>query len=193
MISERHRFIFVHINKTGGTSIEKVFEPTADARDVRHKHASLADYRKEYPRAFREYFKFAFVRNPWDWLVSRYHWSRDRQKLFDFEFAEMLRRIERGVPLSAEARWLETGALVPQCRKLALRGRIGVDFVGRYEHLQRDFDAVCERVGHPRVELPHVFASEHRRYTEYYDDATRAIVARVYADDIRAFDYRFGD
>lgn len=193
MISERHRFIFVHINKTGGTSIEKVFEPTADARDVRHKHASLADYRKEYPRAFRDYFKFAFVRNPWDWLVSRYHWSRDRQKLFDFAFAEMLRRIERGVPLSADARWLETGALVPQCRKLSLRGRIGVDFLGRYERLQQDFDLVCERIGHPRVALPHVFASEHRRYTEYYDDASRAIVARVYADDIRVFGYRFGD
>jgi hypothetical protein len=193
MISERHRFIFVHINKTGGTSIEKVFEPTADARDVRHKHASLADYRKEYPRAFREYFKFAFVRNPWDWLVSRYHWSRDRQGLFDYGFDEMLRRLDRGEPLAPDARWLATGALVPQSRKLSVRGRIGVDFVGRYERLQADFDTVCDRIGHPRATLPHVFASEHRHYTEYYDDATRAIVARVYADDVRAFGYRFGD
>jgi chondroitin 4-sulfotransferase 11 len=193
MISDQYRFIFVHIRKTGGTSIEKVFEPTADATDVRHKHASLENYRKSYPRAFRRYFKFGFVRNPWDWLVSRYHWSRDTQHLFDFPFAEMLRRIERREPLSAEASWLETGALLPQWSRLAVRGAIAVDFVGRYERLQQDFDVVCDRIGHPRAGLPHVFATRHGHYTEYYDDAARAIVARVYAADIAAFDYHFGE
>jgi|SRR5215468_8444806 len=79
MISDRHRFIFVHINKTGGTSIEKVFEPDADQTNVAFKHARAAFYRREFPEQFRDYFKFAFVRNPWDWLVSRYHWSRDQR------------------------------------------------------------------------------------------------------------------
>jgi sulfotransferase famil protein len=69
MISDRHKFIFVHIQKTGGTSIEKVFEPLADLRDVPFKHASAAHYRESFPDQFDSYFKFSFVRNPWDWLV----------------------------------------------------------------------------------------------------------------------------
>ncbi len=193
MISDAHKFIFVHLNKTGGTSIEKMFEPDADQKDVRYKHADVAYYRKKFPKQFRDYFKFAFVRNPWDWLVSRYHWSRDRQKLFDYSFDEMLRRLEQRIPLAADAPWLEKEALRPQFDRLAWRGAIAVDFVGRFEHLQRDFDVVSERLRIAPRELPHVFATQHTRYVDYYDDTTRALVAQHYAPDIEAFGYRFGD
>ncbi|MEO8848829.1 MAG: sulfotransferase family 2 domain-containing protein [Casimicrobiaceae bacterium] len=193
MLSEQHSFIFVHINKTGGTSIEKMFDPDADHKDVRYKHADIAYYRKKFPRQFREYFKFAFVRNPWDWLVSRYHWSRDRQQLFDYSFQEMLQRLERGVALAASAPWLEKEALRSQFDRLALRGKLGVDFVGRFERLQRDFDVAAARIGLAPCELPHVFATAHSHYVDYYDDAARAFVAARYKADIDAFGYRFGD
>ncbi len=146
MISDRHKFIFVHINKTGGTSIEKIFEPDADRKDVRYKHASAAYYRRKFPIRFWRYFKFAFVRNPWDWLVSRYHWSRDHQHLFDYSFAEMLTRMQDGAPLAADAPWLEREALLPQFDRLAIRGKVAVDFIGRYESLDRDFDRICTRL-----------------------------------------------
>ena len=156
MISDDHRFIFVHINKTGGTSIEKVFVPQADQKDVRYKHASAAYYRRKFPIRFWRYFKFAFVRNPWDWLVSRYHWSRDRQHLFDYGFAEMLARMAQGVPLAADAAWLQNEALLPQVERLSIGGRIRVDYVGRYENLQPDFDTVCARLSfEPRNTNPH--------------------------------------
>jgi chondroitin 4-sulfotransferase 11 len=193
MISDRYRFIFVHINKTGGTSIEKVFEPDADAQDVRYKHASLAYYRKRFPWKSRRYFTFGFVRNPWDWLVSRFHWSRDQQKLFDYDFDEMLRRLAAREPLARSEPWLEKEALLPQCARLSVHDAIAVDFVGRYERLQHDFDVVCARIGHPLAALPHVFATERAAYPDYYDDRTRAIVERLYARDIAAFEYRFGD
>ncbi len=193
MINDTHRFIFVHINKTGGTSIEKIFEPSADAKDVRHKHATLEYYRKHYADRYKRYFKFGFVRNPWDWLVSRYHWSRDTQQLFDFGFDEMLRRIAAREPLNRDAPWLEKEALQTQASRLSVRGAIAVDFVGRYERLAQDFAEVCARVGHPRVELPHVFATQRTRYPDYYDGGRRDLVARLYAADIAAFGYRFGD
>ena len=192
MISDQHRFIFVHLNKTGGTSIEKIFEPQADQKDVRYKHASIAYYARKFPRLYRDYFKFAFVRNPWDWLVSRYHWSRDKQQLFDYSFAEMLGRLQRRVPLAADAPWLEKEALLPQRDRLAIRGRVAVDFVGRYENLQGDFDVVCARLGIEPRTLPHVFKTHHTRYVDYYDDTTQKIVAQLYAPDIAAFGYRFG-
>src|SRR5580704_4904265 len=142
MISGKHKFIFIHINKTGGTSIEKAFAPDADIRDVPHKHAPVAFYKQWWPDQFRTYFKFAFVRNPWDWLVSRYYWSKDRQRLFDYSFDEFLRRLKKRIRLCESAPWLEDEALKPQLDRLTIRGAIAVDFVGRFENLQSDFDFI---------------------------------------------------
>ena len=63
MISDQYKFIFVHVNKTGGTSIEKVFSKLADKEDVALKHEPAAFYKNNFPDRFRTYFKFAFVRS----------------------------------------------------------------------------------------------------------------------------------
>ena len=193
MISDTHKFIFVHINKTGGTSIEKVFDPQADQRDVRYKHATAAFYKQAFPDPFRDYFKFAFVRNPWDWLVSRYHWSRDHQRLFDYSFDELLWRLKNRTRLSAAAPWLEEDALQPQLDRLTIGGAIAMDFVGRFENLQRDFDRICSNLRIEARTLQPVFKTNHALYVEYYDDEARKIVEELYAADIAAFGYRFGD
>lgn len=192
MISDEYRFIFVHINKTGGTSIEKVFEPQADQQDLRYKHQPAAFYKERFPYRFRDYFKFSFVRNPWDWLVSRYHWSRDHQHLIDYSFRELLRRLENRVRVSAAAPWME-GALAPQLDRLIINGSLAMDFVGRYENLQGDFEKISSILKIKAITLPHVFKTQHAVYTEYYDDETRGIVEKLYAADIAAFGYRFGD
>ena len=193
MINHEYKFIFVHINKTGGTSIEKMFESDADEKNIPRKHAPIAYYRRKYPLKYLTYYKFGFVRNPWDWLVSRYHWSRDKQQLFGYDFEEMMNRMDRGIALADDAPWMEEEALLPQFSRLSIRGKLAVDFVGRFEHLQADFETICARIGRPPEELPHVFASGRAGYVDYYDDRTRAIVERLYRDDIEAFGYRFGD
>jgi hypothetical protein len=192
MICDKYRSIFVHINKTGGTSIEKVFEPKADQEDVPFKHRSAAFYKERFPDRFRDYFKFSFVRNPWDWLVSRYHWSRDHQRLIDYSFREFLHRLKNGIRLSAAAPWIER-ALASQLDRLTIDGDVAVDFVGHFERLQRDFDSICSMLQIQAVTLPHVFKTEHAFYTEYYDGETKGIVEQLYAADIAAFGYRFGD
>jgi hypothetical protein len=193
MISDKHRFIFVHINKTGGTSIEKAFLPLADQKDEAFKHASAKLYKTRFPDKFDDYFKFSFVRNPWDWLVSRYHWSKDHQRLIDYSFREFLDRLETGRELSAAARWMEA-ALAPQLNRLTIDDRIAVDFVGRFERLHDDFHHLCLtlQLNSPPA-LPHVFTTDHAFYADYYDDQTAALVERLYAVDIGAFGYRFGD
>jgi len=191
MISDTHKFIFIHINKTGGTSIEKVFMPDADRRDVPYKHAPVAFYNERWPDQFRTYFKFAFVRNPWDWLVSRYHWSKNRQHFFDYSFDEFLRRLKEGVRLSESALWLEDDALKPQLDRLTIGKAIAVDFVGRFETLQSDFDFVCAKLCIEPKSLAHVFKTRHAHYADYCGDESRKIIEQLYAVDIARFGYVF--
>ena len=80
----------------------------------------------------------------------------------------------------------------PQTKWIKNDGKIAVDFVGRFENLDADFQVICEALGiNPVPKLPHFNPGEHRPYQEYYDDETRAIVADVYADDIETFGYTF--
>ncbi|HSL71875.1 MAG TPA: sulfotransferase family 2 domain-containing protein, partial [Longimicrobiales bacterium] len=70
------------------------------------------------------------------------------------------------------------------------QGQIIVDFVGRFENLKTDFAEVCARIG-CEATLPHLKKSERGNFRQYYDDATRAIIARWFARDIETFGYRF--
>src|SRR5690606_33093610 len=108
---------------------------------VRHRYVS--------PLQFAEYFKFAFVRNPWDRVVSMYKWHGFHQicSFRSFVAHELTGWLWRN------KHWF----VRPQCDFVCDDdGRLLVDYVGRYETLQADFDVVCERLGLPPTPLPRV-------------------------------------
>lgn len=189
-----HRAIFIHIPKTAGSSISNVL--LGGPRG--NPHAAYSEYERINPRKFREYFKFAFVRNPWDRLVSSYFYLRDtdpRTQTWSLHEREVARfpdfaSFVRG--WLSEANIRPTVHLRPQHTFICDADlRLRVDFVGRVETITEDFRAVCERLG-VAAELQRTNQSNHRPYAEYYTAELRERVAAVYADDIAIFGYQFG-
>ena len=194
MIDNKNKFFFIHIRKTAGTSIEKVFVPAAGnfEDEVAYKHATAYAMRQHFPKEWGKYFKFSFVRNPWDWLVSRFFWQRQfhdewRNLPFD-KFIE--ETCGQGHNPTA---FLELVTISQLYFLTDENDNIIVDFIGKFENLQADFNKVCNKIGVPRKQLGLFNTSKHKHYTEYYNDYTRKLVREKYARDIEILGYKFGE
>ena len=215
VLSHRFGFLFVHTAKTGGSSIRARLkrllwaDPWAWLQWPAHRLDHLSGHRiaAKLPRharaiaaeemlppaIYRQLFKFAFVRNPWDWQVSCWHHlKRDRPDLLPDpdDFSAYLRQ-KLGAGGGPQVKLDSTRR--PQIEFVSdFDGTRIVDFVGRYESLQDDFDHVCDCIGIARQTLPHHRKSQRDRdYRRYYDDDSAALVAAHFARDIEAFGYRF--
>jgi len=210
LASYSHNFLFIHIGKAAGTSIQRALQPYAPAQTHNpfkrypvvlgplcrigglyrfvefREHVKARTVRRCLPPAvYARLFKFAFVRNPWDVLVSRYAYllqttEHPRHKLVKSmtDFSEYLQwEIRRGKQY--QHHWVTdaTGILI-------------VEFIGHYENLHEDFSEVCRRIG-VKAELPRVNISSHPDYRTHYTPATRDLVARAFARDIEMFGYEF--
>ena len=162
------------------------------------QHDSASEIRRKVgPEIWNRYFKFSIVRNPWDRVVSYYSWeARNKSHLkpaprwyhkiaFPFdEFAATRRLFHDFV----------AGDWPTNDRFYVLDGSLCVDFVIRYERLEEDFAEVCKRVGLPNSSLPRLKAGMRKpghSYQDYYDEASKAIVAERHDNDIRLFGYVF--
>jgi hypothetical protein len=188
--------IFVHIPRTAGTAIASgLFQGLGGG------HTSIASYALVFSREeFTRFFKFAFVRNPWDRVVSAYfhlkaggasrmdtRWAaRHLAGIESFEQFVELRLTTENVLTSLHFRTQTSFIAHP------VTGETMVDFLGRVEDLQRDLRYVSDRLG-KRVELARVNAASGRftDYRRHYTDKIAEIVASVYVRDIAALGYSF--
>ena len=228
MICRPYQCLFVHVPKTAGQSVEQFFmdrlgldwdrdraevmlgdNPDRERGTQKLAHLSAAEYvedgfvdRDEFERLF----KFSFVRNPYERIVSEYLY---RNYFAHRSFRDFVLNKLPGPGWNDDSRHV-----MPQYEMLHdASGRLLVDYVGRFENLRADFAEVCVRLGIDDAELPHRNPSDKRsrnlkrrvrnfvfrngetdlrRYTDFYDDETRAAVASLYRRDLDAFDYDFG-
>jgi hypothetical protein len=130
---------------------------------------------------WRSYFKFSFERNPWDRQVSWYNYKTKSKASADKPDFDAFNRDRRR-------------AFVENWSLYTAEDRPILDFVGRYETLQTDFDSVLDRIGLAgQVALPRENVSRSRTgsYRDYYSETSRELIAGWYAPEIRHFGYTF--
>jgi hypothetical protein len=178
--------IFVHINKTGGVSIEH-------ALGFEKQHLTALEFKEQLrQKHWDNAYKFSIVRNPWDKVVSHYfHRVKTNQtglkdNQIDFKEWVKLTYGEQNPKYYDDPKYF-----MPQINWLTdNKGEIIVDFIGRFENFENDFQHICEKIG-VKTKLPFLNKSEHREYQYYYDPETLEIVGRWFWKDIEMFNYKF--
>ena len=234
MISHDYKCIFIHIPKAAGQSIENVFltslgldwnnreklllksNTDPDKGPPRLAHLTAEEYvRCNYisSELFDSYFKFTFVRNPWARIVSEYKYRYSKQYDFNTFLYEKFPQVGDDCYEKFTAKYRH---IIPQYDFLFDRnGKQLVDFIGRFENIQEDFNLICQKTNIPQQILPHknkssaslsekiinkikpdffkVKTQKKIKYTEYYDQKSRNYVAKLYNKDIETFKYQFED
>ena len=202
-ICHRHKFIFIHIPKTGGTSIRYALTSAGAELDIDGKltESSRTVWLHHLPamqlrplvdnKIWQSYFKFGFVRNPWERLVSFYHFHKSRLTLPSVRRSrpDLASRFDN---VNSFEEWLLNGIVAQPCAFFLCDtdGEQIVDFVGRFESLDEDFSRVCTHLG-IRAELPHLKRSDHGDYRQYYSRRLANRVAEHFKADIDRFGYTF--
>lgn len=193
------RWVFIHVPKTGGTSLRGVLGPDrmhnpeyAPVLEGGHRPLPIHLWARHIRKGageetWEQVFSFACVRNPWDRLVSLYRFRKRRNQVpQQREFLPWLEGLDQ----------VHDGGLTPQWDRLSCpdSGRLIVDCVLRYETLGRDFRALCGQLGIPPRPLPHQNAAgKPVDYREFYDDAARERVAALFGREIAFFNYTFNE
>ena len=206
IVSHLHRYIFVAMPKTGTHSVRQALRehlgpddieqvglfvnkrfPFDEIAQIGHGHLSVRQVRPSLGDAVcDDYFKFTFVRNPFDRFVSYCAFMTRQQGAFDRDPQGTMRRI------LFELRPMDHVHFQPQYTLLTnAAGELEMDFIGRVERMQDDYDAICARIGIPSRPLDKVNGSRRGDYRQYYDRALMDGVAELYRGDLERFGYTF--
>jgi hypothetical protein len=234
LISHRLKVIFIHIQKTGGSSIEDLLRRVdadailtppmrtlpliqywtikAAAKFTGEKHwrgiAPICEGRHLFAchlrallpkKIWRTYFKFAFVRNPWDRIVSWYAMVRRKgpqDNLWKYalenshDFNSFLKNCTGDI---YESPFRRRNFFRNQWDYISdLDGSLMVDFVGRFENLANDTMAVFKRIKVPTPSvIPHLNQGSHGHYREFYTEKTKDLLGQRFSKDIEFLGYRF--
>jgi len=203
IISHKYKFIFIRVPKTASTSLQFTLGKICGDEDIvstirvdtpsGHVPRNYLGYRphitaKEITEKissdiWENYFKFCFERNPFDKIVSYYWWRIDRGT-YNGTFRDFCLDFSRGNTEFPKSHELYT-----------MDGKIAVDFVGKYESLESDFDFICQKLKLPIFEKLTQEKSHYRKsklhYSSYYDAETKKIVENRYSNEIKWFNYQF--
>lgn len=207
IISHQHRFIFAAVPKTGTHSVRQALRehlsqndleqvglfvnkrfPYEDLAAIRHGHLSLMQVRPHLGAdLFDAYFKFAFVRNPFDRFVSYCAFMTRESDAFERAPQSVMHHFLFVAPPEQHILFQpQASLLVGDDGKTLL-----TDAIGRVEEMQSSYDAMAARIGIATRRLERVNSSKRGDYQQYYTPALKDAVSRRYALDLELFGYQF--
>ena len=208
IISHSKKFIFIHNYKVAGTSIRQVLSKYGNLTFLKSSlwdklmqltfqypwvfasdfptHVRAKEIRNKIPlKLYDSYFKFGFVRDPWDWQVSLYHYTLVKKDHHQYQLVSEMKdfkeyihwRVNNDVHLQKEFFYDEDGNCI-------------VDFIGRLENLETDFESILGKID-ASEELPHVNKRKERyHYLTFYDQESIDLVNNAFSEDILTFGYK---
>ena len=206
MISNKYRCIFVHIPKTGGSSIEKIIWSPAE-RTIENlwmgfikphynkyqtgglQHLFASHIAQEVSaECFNSYYKFSMIRNPFDKIISQYKYMSSRSDLRDFigmqepdSFAQYLDLIAK----KKHVQWDQQYKFI-----VDEHGELMVNDILRFENFNNEVSALFNRLKIPFNNIPHENkSSQRKKTTSYYCKETYQQVAEMYSADFKRFNY----
>ena len=193
--------VFVHIPKTGGSTVSTILRRPRHFSLTKHdpipaidKHSSVFVNLQHLGPDAEDYFKFSFVRNPWDRLVSAYHYITARREKLELvtnndTFESFLSSF-----IEEPSKYLEIPYFKPQSDFLVDdNGEMPLDFLGRFETFEKDLSVVLREIGGRRMFFKHRKKSKRRDYRDYYSAESSKAVGEVYIRDAENFGYVFDD
>ena len=206
IISNLHHFIFAAIPKTGTHSVRQALRehmgsedveqvrlfvqkklPVPELAELQHGHISLRQLRPHLSaEEFGAYFKFAFVRNPFDRFVSYCAFMTRAEGQFERNPKMVMRRILSNPSARRHILFQPQHSFVT-----GEDGELLADYVGRVEQMQQSYDEVCQHIGIPSRTLDKVNSSRRGHYRDYYDPELVDKVAGLYARDLELFGYEY--
>jgi len=226
----RRKITFFHITKTAGTTVEKYlglyprskqdypsYIMFGNLKDGPSQHYPFEIFYRHRPEVEKDYFKFSFVRNPYDRMVSQYYWQLTRMRNWKgtYSFKTFLLEAEK---LVSKGDFFNNDKFmkVPYGNKIHFcpqhmyifdeEGRVKLDFVGRFENFNQDLSQVCSTIFSKEADN---FPADNNRevefsetqihnasvgrppYPEMYDSTTKKIVERMYEKDLDLLKYTF--
>lgn len=209
LVSETHKFLFVHIQKTAGTSITHYLKNAVpDVVNVLRPHDPLFFAEESMGLELKNYYKIGFVRNPFDRLVSWYSMIiKNGKKLSESEkksspnynkiwqhvlcnsnsFDEFVLNCSNAQDRSGWRPFLYNQVdYLKDCN-----GVVAADFIGRFESINEDTRLLFSTLKVANHSIPHINKSEHNNYRKYYTSQTRKIVEQRFEHDLNFFSYDF--
>lgn len=189
-----HNFLFIHVQRTGGTSIMSGFRHLdLYLRELGNQHENAKTVATDFFEQYEDVYKFGFVRNPWARIFSWYnHLTRKGGEATDEvikDFNEFVETFHDYCASEASGFYFNFNQLDHFPRKA--NGEPAVDKIGQFENLHEDLSNILMHIGIPKLPLLDVNKAPTASYRDFYTDKTKQLVANACAEDIEYFGYKF--